>query len=252
MWYVTRYMFPSHFHNIFMGEDSLAAIQQHKGPLVILVNHPTWWDPLICLHIAHALLPHRKHFAAIDKKMLDRYKVFKQLGFFGVESHSFSGARNFLEVGDQLLSQNDATIWITPQGVMTDNRAEIKFLPGVSTFLNHQQNISCVTLGIEYAYWFESTQEVLTQFGSLHSISPKVSIEELEKDMQSILLKLQNASLQRNFLNSISIFRGKSGVLSGNSILGRFLRKFLSKKSYGADHISLPNNNIQPQDSGAL
>src|SRR5271168_2379987 len=42
------------------------------GPLIIVLNHPSWWDPLVGLLLAE-LFPDRAHYAPMDANALGRY-----------------------------------------------------------------------------------------------------------------------------------------------------------------------------------
>src|SRR3982751_2339035 len=74
-------------------------------PLIVYFNHPSWWDPLICLRLAEQFFPGRNHYAPLDAAALRKYSFFERLGFFGVELGSARGARRFLTVSQQVLSR---------------------------------------------------------------------------------------------------------------------------------------------------
>ena len=52
-------------------------------PLVLYTNHASWWDPLVGLIVKAEFFPDRTLFTPIDATMLERYKMFAKLGFFG-------------------------------------------------------------------------------------------------------------------------------------------------------------------------
>ena len=73
-----------------------ACRRRRRGlPLVIYSNHASWWDPLVGLVLKSEFFADRTPFAPMDAAMLERYKLFARLGFFGVEQHSRRGAIAF-------------------------------------------------------------------------------------------------------------------------------------------------------------
>src|SRR4051794_29966533 len=61
-------------------------------PLIIYLNHPSWWDPLICLLVRNRFFRNRTSHAPMDAQALGRYSFFKRLGFFPVDQNSRRGA----------------------------------------------------------------------------------------------------------------------------------------------------------------
>ncbi|MFN7141955.1 MAG: hypothetical protein ACK4UN_21760 [Limisphaerales bacterium] len=77
-WYVHR-----HFHAVRILRRG--SIPEASGrPLVIFLNHASWWDPLVSLLVAQRFFRERRSFAPIDACALQQYQFFARLGFFGV------------------------------------------------------------------------------------------------------------------------------------------------------------------------
>ena len=91
------------------------------GPVIVVLNHPSWWDPLIGLVLA-GLWPGRGHFAPIDAAGLAKYPFLDRLGFFGIEPGTPRGAPAFLRQGLAVLAEPGATLWVTAQGRFADPR----------------------------------------------------------------------------------------------------------------------------------
>jgi len=90
--------------------------------LVIFLNHPSCWAPLVCLFLANPLFPDHSHYGPIDAEALARYRLFARIGFFGVTPSSQRGAATFLRVSQAILRQPQAALWVTPEGTFTDPR----------------------------------------------------------------------------------------------------------------------------------
>ncbi len=61
----------------------LADLDQLAGyPLLVCVNHPSWWDPLIGLYLSQRFFKARRQYAPIAALGLAKYRFFERLGFF--------------------------------------------------------------------------------------------------------------------------------------------------------------------------
>lgn len=163
-WYLGR-----HFHAVrLLGP--VPRVDRDRA-LVVYLNHPSWWDPLIAILLATGVFPRRTHYGPIDADALGRYGFFRRLGFFGVESGTVAGARRFLRVAEALLERGGETaLWITPEGRFTDPRQRpVRLRPGLGRLARRQgaagRPVTLLPLAVEYVYWQERFPEVLLRFG---------------------------------------------------------------------------------------
>ncbi len=91
------------------------------GALIVVLNHPSWWDPLVALVLTE-LFPDRTHFAPMDADSLRRYQFFERLGMFGVELGTRRGQRDFLRISRFILARERTALWVTAQGRFADPR----------------------------------------------------------------------------------------------------------------------------------
>ena len=149
-----------------MGRFQVARPEDADLPLVIFVNHASWWDPLVCLLLQNLLFPGRRAFAPIDAAALARYRFFSRLGFFGVEQNSRRGALQFLRAAGAVLQQPDTVLWLTPQGHFCDVRERpLRFKDGLGHLASRVERAVFLPLAIEYVFWEERCPEVLARFG---------------------------------------------------------------------------------------
>ncbi len=135
-------------------------------PLIVYFNHPSWWDPLICLRLAEQFFPDRNHYAPMDAAALARNRFFARLGFFGVELGSARGARRFLNVSQQVLSRPDSALWIAAEGQLTDPRVRpVRLRSGIGHLANRVRQSVLLPLALEYPFWEERMPEALARFG---------------------------------------------------------------------------------------
>jgi 1-acyl-sn-glycerol-3-phosphate acyltransferase len=133
-------------------------------PLVVVLNHPSWWDPLLGIVLAERFDGYR-HYAPIDASALRRYRLFEPLGFFGVEDTP-EGALAFLRTGSAILSGGHNSLWITAQGRFTDPRERpVRLRRGVGHLVRRLGDAVVLPLAVEYPFWQERFPEALAHFG---------------------------------------------------------------------------------------
>jgi 1-acyl-sn-glycerol-3-phosphate acyltransferase len=138
----------------------------HGKPLIVYFNHPSWWDPLICLRLAAGLFPDRSHYGPIDAAAQGKYRFFEKLGFFGVEAGTARGARRFLSASQEILARPDTALWVAAEGRFTDPRERpVRLRSGIGHLASKIRNAVLLPLAIEYPFWEERSAEALARFG---------------------------------------------------------------------------------------
>jgi 1-acyl-sn-glycerol-3-phosphate acyltransferase len=182
--YARRYL-ARHFHAVRLSRARPVVRVPAEHPLVVYFNHPSWWDPLICLLLSSRLYPERRHFGPIEAAALERYRFFARLGFFGVEPGTARGARRFLEVSERLLARPATALWVTPGGRFGDPRERPVELRAGLGFLaqrlarqragqtrgQRRAGAVFVPLALEYPFWEERFPEALASFGEPLSLA---------------------------------------------------------------------------------
>jgi 1-acyl-sn-glycerol-3-phosphate acyltransferase len=148
-----------------------AGVSLRARPLIVYLNHPSWWDPMMCLLLARRLFPERRHFGPMDAVGLEKYKFFAKLGFFGIEPGTARGARRFLEVSQGLLAQPDTALWITAGGHFADPRERpVRLRPGLGALIRRLDRAVVLPLAVEYPFWDERFPEALARFGEAFEV----------------------------------------------------------------------------------
>src|SRR5204862_993810 len=125
------------------------------GPTVVVLNHPSWWDPLLCF-ILSGLYPDRSHWGPIEEAALRRYRFLARAGLFGIETGTTRGALQFLRTATAILPDPNATLWITAQGRFTDARQRPPQLrAGVAHLACGLDRGLIVPLAVELTFWDE-------------------------------------------------------------------------------------------------
>ncbi|MFO0809645.1 MAG: lysophospholipid acyltransferase family protein [Gemmataceae bacterium] len=162
-WYAGRYV-AKHLHTVRILRAAPPPMRLN-GPTVMVLNHPSWWDPLICYSLSH-LWPDRVDWGPMEASALARYKLLSRAGVFGVETGTPQGARDFLRTTHAILADPRATLWVTAQGRFVDVRERpVKLRSGVGHLAERLVVGEVIPVAIEYTFWTERTPECLIAFG---------------------------------------------------------------------------------------
>jgi 1-acyl-sn-glycerol-3-phosphate acyltransferase len=202
-----------HFHAARVLDEPSAL---GAGPVVIYLNHASWWDPLISILLWRQFFAGRDAYAPIDAAALRKYAFFKRLGFFPVRQQSMRGVIDFLQTSECILGRPNTMLWVTPQGRFADVREAPVFRAGLAELAVRVPEIVFVPLAIEYTYWQERKPEVCISFGRPRTIGREVSRQtanaELERSLVETQQRLADAVIRRNAQDFKVLQRRTSGV----------------------------------------
>jgi 1-acyl-sn-glycerol-3-phosphate acyltransferase len=135
-------------------------------PLIVFMNHPSWWDPAPSMLLHHEFRPTGRLFAPVDEAALARAGYLRRLGFFPIRTGSVSGARKFLKDARHLLGIPGAVLWVTPEGEFTDPRERpLRLRRGLAKLISTLDEVTILPMALEYPFWDGTRPEILTSFG---------------------------------------------------------------------------------------
>jgi 1-acyl-sn-glycerol-3-phosphate acyltransferase len=214
--YALRYV-RRHFHAVRLSKSG-GSFPATDEPLLVVLNHPSWWDPMIGI-VMSCQMPGRDHFAAIDAAALEKYRFFTKLGFVGVGAKSLRGAAQFLRDGAAILSQPRRAFWVTAQGRFADVRERpLGLQSGVGHLAARLQSGIVLPVALEYAFWTERTPEALARVGEPLRISdhPGLSGKQwaalIEEALTRNLDALSAEAIRRDPAAFTVLLSGKTGV----------------------------------------
>lgn len=215
--YAVRYV-RKHFHAVRLSKAS-SPIPAGDTPLVVVLNHPGWWDPMICTVLSREFGEHREHFAAIDAEMLKKYPFFKLLGFVGVDTHTLRGAADFLRTATALLNKPNRVLWVTAQGRFSDARSRpLGLRSGVGHLASRLDRGYVLPVALEYGFWTERTPESLVRIGPAVDVreSPRRTGRDwtahIERALTDTLDGLNADTMTRDSDRFVTLLGGATGV----------------------------------------
>lgn len=171
-WY-TRRLLGRRFHavRLLAGDAAaFAALSRKRSPGIVIMNHASWWDPLVAVFLAERFLPGRSACAPMDVAQLRRFGFFRRLGLFGIDPDDPQGAAGLVDyVVDRFRQAPAETLWITPQGRFTDVREPIRIRAGAAMVAARAPGAEVVAVAIEYGFWQDARPEI---FLSARTVQP--------------------------------------------------------------------------------
>ena len=229
------------FHAVRIARPGVPAVPD-DCPLIVYVNHASWWDGALVPVLLDRLFPARRVFGPIDADALARYRFMRRLGFFGVRP-GFAGAATFLRTGRALLASPDTLFCLTPQGRFVDARVRpVALQPGLAALVATVPRVTVLPLAIEYPFWSERTPEALVRFGEPQALGRDTAASRA--DLGAMLAARLGDTMDRLAADAISrdpdrfetLLDGSAGV-GGVYDLGRRLKAWSRGERFDAAHV---------------
>ena len=215
--YARRYLM-RHFHALRVSRTG-SVPDFESGPLIIVANHPSWWDPLVGLVLSQFLHPRRIHYCPMDVNGLRQYPFLERLGFFPLEVGTAQGSLDFLRRSKAILSCPESVLWITAQGKFVDPRDRpVTLKQGIGHLAYRLSAATVVPLALEYPFWNDRCPEALVRFGQRISITgsrsetPRAWTDRMQQALEQTLEDLAVEGRQRDAAAFITVLGGSSGV----------------------------------------
>jgi 1-acyl-sn-glycerol-3-phosphate acyltransferase len=237
--YVRRFL-RKNFHAVRLSKTS-AVVPKPGVPIIVVLNHPSWWDPLIVTLLSD-LFPGAEHYGAIDAEAVKKYPVFQKLGFFPVDSSSLRGAAEFLKLATHILSEPNRIVWLTAQGEFADVRTRpLNLRTGVGHLAARVPDAVIVPIAIEYSFWTEKAPEALVRIGVPIRTSDHAKLHGkewttiIEAGLTETLDTLNRETMTRNPALFTPLIEGRSAI-GGMYDLWRRLAAWATGRKFQSEH----------------
>lgn len=244
-WYAPRLVRKNFSAVRLLGSPPAIITQDPDMPLLIYLNHPSWWDPVAVAVLTERIFRDRVGYGPIDGKGLEKYRFMEKLGFFGIDPETRAGAAKFLRVGRAALETPGAILWVTAEGHFTDPRKRpVTLRPGVAHLARKGDRGMILPLAIEYPFGEEKRPEMRLAFGEPIAMGlgqgegPRSSAQWntlLEDRLAETMDHLASATIEGDLDAFTLLGDGQRGV-GGVYDMWRRLRALLTGKKFEAAH----------------
>ena len=167
-WYAPRYL-AKRFTAVRLANSS-APWPADGAPLLVVLNHPSWHDPVTATLLSFAF-PTDWQYAAIEAGMLKQSTILSKIGFVPVDLKSVRGAAKFLCTACELLSRDGHVLWVTAQGRFADARQRpLGIKGGVGHLAKSMARGWVLPVALEYPFWDRPLPEALALVGEPISV----------------------------------------------------------------------------------
>ncbi len=228
------------FHALRLARPGRPRLPEGR-PVIVYMNHPSWWDPAVGIVLATRLFPDRPGYAPIDADALRKYRFMARIGLFGIEPGP-RGAATFLRAGERILAEPSAMLWVTAEGRFTDARARpVRLMPGLAHLARRVPDAVLVPMAVEYPFWSERTPEALVRFGApvpaaeINDLPVPEAMAVLERDLAAAMDDLAAQAMARDPAPFETVLSGAAGV-GGIYDAWRRARAWAKGESFRAEH----------------
>lgn len=211
-------------------------------PLVVLANHPSWWDGVAFMLLSRRLFPDRPLFIPMEEAALGRYGFMRRIGVFGIAPGTSRGAVAFLRTARQVLGDPSHMLWMNVPGRFADARERpLPVAPGVARLPELAPAATVLPLALEYPFWTERAAEMLAAFGppiaaaELLTLDREARAERIGQSIEATMDRLAADSIARDPARFEVLVQGQEGM-GGTWQAWRRLRALMRGERFDPRH----------------
>ncbi|RJS24149.1 acyltransferase [Corallococcus sp. H22C18031201] len=174
-----------------------------EGRLVYL-NHANWWDGFVAHQVC--LMAGWDGYCLMDEENLRRYRFLARLGAFSIRRGDAASTLGSLRYARRLLRGPRAAVCLFPEG---EHRPfgvlPLRLERGVE-WLSRAADVTCVPVGIRYAFFEHERPDVLVEVGEPHASGP---LARFEAGLTGVVTRLACATNLDGFTQCLA---GAEGV----------------------------------------
>ena len=214
-WGLVRSALWSHFDRVWI---KLEGVPQ-QGPLIVYMNHPSWWDGYMAFVLNRVVLRSRfQGFAMMEEAQLRRYRFFSWSGAFSVHRQDARSAMRSVAYIARLLAERRARcLYIFPQGEITPNdRRPLEMFGGVAHIVRRCGGATLWPIALRYEFGGEQRPEAFIRAGAPHYAPATSDARALTAELGERLTAACNALRAEYIAGEMggyrTLLRGRAGV----------------------------------------
>ena len=153
------------FSAVRMRGLDLVRAELARGPLLVVSNHTSWWDPLMLQLLCTRVLG-ADAYAVMDAKNLRRLPFFRKVGAFGVDLDDPADGARAVRYGAKLLDRPNRLVWVFPQGREAPIDAPLELRGGAAAIARVARRAKVVPAALRYEVAGEAKPHAWASFGA--------------------------------------------------------------------------------------
>ena len=161
-------------------------------PGLYIINHSTWWDPLIVCELQfNELLNDAYVMTHMDG--MKKVPIFKYIGAYSVDKNDIKHVLESLRYTEKLLKEHK-TVCIFPQGEERhQEKRPLDFQQGVAMLARRLRNTPIYPVTLYYTFRHTQKSEVWVEIGEAIHYELNDTREQINKHFEHVITKQLNA-----------------------------------------------------------
>lgn len=184
------------------GREVLEDAARSEGPLILAMNHASWWDPIVGAALMGRFFADRPALTPMADTELRRFRFMRRLGMFGIDQTRRDALRRLTSYAlDRFETEPRSVLCITPQGAFTDVRTPIRARPGAAAVAARAPGVRVLLVSCEYTFWQERRPEIFIRaVGAARPAAGSTGAwrRSIERDMEDNRTALAAAVIARD------------------------------------------------------
>jgi 1-acyl-sn-glycerol-3-phosphate acyltransferase len=217
-WGLVRAALWSHFDRVWLKAEG-ALPRPADGPLIVYLNHPSWWDGYLAFLLNRNVLHGRfQGYAMMEERQLRLYRFFSWSGAFSVHRQDARSAlRSVAYIGRLLAERRDRSLYIFPQGEIAPNdRRPLEIFSGLARIARQAGGATLWPVALRYEFRGEQRPEAFIRAGPLHrsaaDADPRALTAEVGARLTAACDALRDEYNAGNLGDYQPLLRGRAGV----------------------------------------
>ena len=143
-----------------------------EGPLILYMNHSSWWDGYLMYVIDHVVLRNRfDTYLLMEERQLRSYRFFTWSGAFSINRHDREDTRRALGYAAQLLRDPGSTraLFIFPQGrIVHADQRPLKIHNGIARIAAQLEQVTLCPIALRYEFLGQQLPHAFIRIGPTH------------------------------------------------------------------------------------
>lgn len=202
-----RNLLKRRFNSLRIAHLETLSTNEQQLPLLIYLNHSSWWDGLVAFHISQRA--NLDSFIMMEEKQLRKLQIFRRLGAFSVvRDNAREAFKSIKYAGELLINKPNRALWIFPQGeILPNDLRPLGFYSGLVKIIEKAQICRVVPMAIRYEFLGNYKPDIFVLTGKIEALNVKektlIKNSKLifENNLTSLLDELKLKILQQENSN---------------------------------------------------